>query len=268
VKQALPGRGIDQVDPFLLLHHGRIRVNPDAAPLHQGVGPHPHRGFSPVSFIIEGEVHHRDSRGNDQIASQGEVQWMHAGAGIIHSERPSNTLVQQGGTQEVVQLWINTPATQKMNQPDYQHVPVAEIPTFKSADGIFSNKLIAGHYLELEGNIQTQSDLLIIWSESPSASTQQLAIPDGFSVMIYTLKGSVSINESESVGPENLMVIAEGTEVLSIDSEGKSEFLLLAGSPLEEKVVQHGPFVMNSTTEILEAMRDYQMGKMGILIEE
>lgn len=266
--QALPGRDIDHVDPFLLLHHGRIKVNQDAAPLHQGVGPHPHRGFTPVSFIIAGEVHHRDSRGNDQIASQGEVQWMHAGAGIVHSERPSDTLVKKGGTQEVVQLWINTPATEKMNQPDYQYSPASEIPTFKSPDRTFSNKLIAGQYNELHGNIQTQSEILIIWGESLSDGTQQLSIPVGFSAMVYLLKGSISINDSEYLEPENLIVLENDTISLNMVGQGRCEFLLLGGAPLNEKVVQHGPFVMNSTTEILEAMRDYQMGKMGILIEE
>ena len=106
IKQALPTAKVPQVDPFLLLHHGRFGTRNDAPAKHQGIGPHPHRGFSPVTFVIEGEVHHRDSRGNNQIARKGEVQWMNAGAGIIHSERPSQDLVDSGGHQEIIQLWI------------------------------------------------------------------------------------------------------------------------------------------------------------------
>ena len=113
VKQPLPTNKVDQVDPFLLLDHLRIKYYNDRTAKIQGIGPHPHRGFFPVTFIIEGELHHRDSRGNNQIAKEGEVQWMHAGAGIIHSERPSEALAARNGTQEIIQLWINSPADKK-----------------------------------------------------------------------------------------------------------------------------------------------------------
>ena len=117
IKQAFPTNKIQQIDPFLLLHHGKLKYSDSKLAKHQGVGPHPHRGFSPVTFVIEGEVHHRDSRGNNQIAKKGEVQWMHAGAGIIHSERPSQALVEATQIQEIVQLWINSPADKKMTPP-------------------------------------------------------------------------------------------------------------------------------------------------------
>ena len=113
LKQALPTIKVDQVDPFLLLHHGELKYNENAKALHQGVGAHPHKGFSPVTFVIEGEIHHRDSRGNNQIAKKGEVQWMHAGAGIVHSERPSQALIDRNGTNEIIQLWVNSPADRK-----------------------------------------------------------------------------------------------------------------------------------------------------------
>ena len=131
VKQALPTQKVEHIDPFLLLHHGKFKFNPLAAAKHQGIGPHPHRGFSPVTFVVEGEVHHQDSRGNNQIASKGEVQWMHAGAGIIHSERPSEKLIEQKGQQEIIQLWINSPASSKKKEPHYQFIPKEQIPTSK-----------------------------------------------------------------------------------------------------------------------------------------
>ena len=117
VKQALPLEDQRMFDPFMLLHHARIKYNAKDDAIHQGVGPHPHRGFSPVTFVIEGEVHHRDSRGNNQIASKGELQWMNAGAGLIHSERPSMRAVKEEMTQEIIQLWINTPKKSKMLIP-------------------------------------------------------------------------------------------------------------------------------------------------------
>ncbi len=113
VKQALPTQKVDRVDPFLLLHHARTQYYNDRPAKTQGIGPHPHRGFSPVTFVIEGEVHHRDSRENNQIAKEGEVQWMHAGMGIIHSERPSENLAANNGVQEIIQVWINSPADKK-----------------------------------------------------------------------------------------------------------------------------------------------------------
>jgi len=184
LKQALPSTNVNQVDPFLLLHHGKFTFTEDAPAIHQGLGPHPHRGFSPVSFIIEGEVHHRDSRGNSQIAKKGEVQWMHAGAGIIHSERPSQDLADKKGTQEVIQLWINSPASRKMQEPNYQYVSKIDMHVFKTTDNQILNKLIADRYNGLQSKIQTESELLIIWSESQLGGSQTFSIPREFNAMI------------------------------------------------------------------------------------
>jgi redox-sensitive bicupin YhaK (pirin superfamily) len=268
VKQALPTQQVDQVDPFLLLHHGRFKAREDSPALHQGLGPHPHRGFTPVSFVIEGEVHHRDSRENNQIAKQGEVQWMHAGAGIIHSERPSQALADRSGTQEVVQLWINSPAIKKMIPPDYQYTPEAEIPFFLSEDNNFKNKIIAGQYNGLQGKIKTQSELLILWSYALGRASQMLSLPESFNSMIYVLKGELNVTGFGKVLAESLIIFDEPSTEIEVTTDSEAQFLLLAGAPLHETVVHQGPFVMNNTTEILEAMRDYQMGKMGFLVEE
>jgi redox-sensitive bicupin YhaK (pirin superfamily) len=268
VKQALPTQKVDQLDPFLLLHHGTFSTTEDAPARQQGIGPHPHRGFSPVTFVIRGEVHHRDSRGNDQIAKEGEVQWMFAGAGIVHSERPSEALANVSGTQEIVQLWINAPAASKMKQPKYQYKSKAEIPVFTSEDGQFVNKLVAGNYGDLRSNMQTESELLIVWSQSKSAGSQSYTIPTGFNTMIYVIKGNLHIKGYGKVSPENLVIFEAQDGDIEVSAEEKVEFLLLCGKPIDEVVVKQGPFVMNNTTEIMVAMRDYQMGKMGILIEE
>ncbi|MFK7809256.1 MAG: pirin family protein [Saprospiraceae bacterium] len=232
------------------------------------MGTHPHRGFSPVTFVVEGEVHHRDSRGNNQVAKKGEVQWMHAGAGIIHSERPSQELVEREGMQEIIQLWINSPAEKKMQLPKYQFIREEDFPIFHSADKSFRNKVVAGHYKDFSGAISPQSEVLAIWGTTEKKGKQIYSIPKYYNTMIYLIKGELDIAGYGRVEQKNLAVFENENTDIEISSSSKANFLLLAGVPINEKVVQQGPFVMNSETEIMEAMRDYQMGKMGILIEE
>ena len=268
LKQALPTNNVDQVDPFLLLHHAKFKYREDAPALHQGIGPHPHRGFSPVTFVVEGEVHHRDSRGHSKIAKQGDVQWMHAGAGIIHSERPSQALVERNGMQEIIQLWINTPAAKKMQEPKYQFMPEIEMPVFLSPDAMMSGKLVAGKYNNLQSSIKTESELMIVWANAKGGDSQTYLIPDLFNVMLYVIRGTIRITGYGKVDEESLVVFDKGGESIQVMAETDAQFLLLGGKPINEKITQQGPFVMNTTTEILEAFRDYRMGKMGILIEE
>ena len=268
LKQALPTNKVQQVDPFLLLHHGELKYRKHAKAVQQGVGAHPHRGFTPVTFIIEGEIHHRDSRGNNQIAKKGEVQWMHAGSGIVHSERPSQDLIDRNGTNEIIQLWVNSPADKKMQEPSYQYVPEQEMPVFLSEDKNIRSKVIAGQYDSLKGKIEGESELLMLWNDAIETGSQTFSVPTGFNTMLYTIKGQLKVKDYGLVEKESLVIFEDDGDQISITADQGASFLLLSGLPLNEKMVQHGPFVMNSQTEILEAMRDYQMGKMGILIEE
>ncbi len=268
VKQALPTQKVQQVDPFLLMHHATAKYNKNRPAKHQGVGPHPHRGFSPVTFIIQGEVRHRDSWGNDQIAKAGEVQWMHAGAGIVHSERPSEDLVASSGKQEIVQLWINSPSSAKMQPPEYIYLSKDAMPVFTSEDKKIINKLVAGQYGELTSKLKAKSELLVLWGTAESGATQQLEIPTGFNSMLYLIKGTMNVKGFGIIEADHLAVLSEEGNKIEMSFAEDSQFLLLCGKPLNEKVTQHGPYVMNTQTEVLEAMRDYQMGKMGILIED
>lgn len=268
VKQAIPTQRVDQIDPFLLLHHGVFSPNEDAPARHQGIGPHPHRGFSPVTFVIEGEVHHRDSRGNDQIAKTGEVQWMFAGMGIVHSERPTEASVKSGTVQEIVQLWINAPAAYKMNQPKYQYKGLTDIPIFESNDGLITNKLVAGKYLDMSASIETTSELLILWAKTSNTAQQTYHIPTGHNSMLYLVKGTLTIKGYGEVSKEHLIMFDVADGDIQVKSKGNAEFIVMSGAPINEPVAKQGPFVMNDTTEIMVAMRDYQMGKMGVLIED
>ena len=268
IKQALPTQKVNQVDPFLLLHHGTFEFHKNAPAIHQGIGPHPHRGFTPVTFVIEGEVHHRDSRGHNQIAKQGEVQWMHAGAGITHSERPSQASVDAGINQEIIQLWINSPADQKMKPATYQFFKEEDFPHTLSEDQAIKCKIIAGNIAEKKSKIQTESPLLIMWCHAYSDGNMKHHIPRDYNAMVYVIKGDIKISGYGIVDSQTLAIFDNDNENIEIKSSKGTQYLILSGKPLNEKVVQQGPFVMNSETEILRAMRDYQMGKMGVLIEE
>jgi len=268
VKQSLPTQKVNRVDPFLLVHHLKIQYFDDRPARIQGIGPHPHRGFSPVTFIIDGELHHRDSRGNSQIAKAGEVQWMHAGAGIVHSERPSEALAERNGFQEIIQLWINSPAVSKMKQPYYRYISKEQIQVVISEDKKVKTKVIAGEFKEIKSDIPTESDLQVLWGTAQKDGTETFQIPTDYNSMLYLIKGTMRITGYGLVEAENLVIFEEeGNEIILTFSED-SQFLMLSGIPLNEKVSQSGPFVMNNQTQILEAMRDYQMGKMGVLIEE
>lgn len=268
IMQALPTQNVLGLDPFLLLHHGEFTFRDDAPARHQGIGPHPHRGFSPVTFVIEGEIRHQDSRGNNQVAKKDEVQWMHAGAGIIHSERPTQELVENGGLQEIIQLWINSPSAKKMNQPMYQFLNSKSQTRYLSKDKRVVNKVIAGSHQGNFGKIKTESELLIIWSEGQTGGKETYTIPSGFNAMIYLIKGNVRLVGYGTVESKQLAVFDEANGDIEVNMNSEAQFLILAGRPLNEKITQSGPYVMNTQTQIMEAMRDYQMGKMGILIEE
>lgn len=268
IKQALPTQKIAQVDPFLLLHHAKSKTTDTASAKHQGIDPHPHRGFSPVTFIISGEVHHRDSWGNNQIAKKGEIQWMHAGAGIVHSERPSKEMCLRNEEQEIVQLWINTPAQHKMIPPNYQYLSTSEIPKFYSSKKGIESKLVAGKYNDLRSKVITQSEQLIIWGNSKVKDQAVYNVTNSWNCMLYLIKGNIKVKGYGMVEAEHLIIFESEGENIQIEADPNAQWLLLAGNPINEKVVQQGPYVMNTETQILEAMRDYQMGKMGILIED
>ncbi|WP_034925329.1 pirin family protein [Gillisia sp. CAL575] len=268
VKQALPTHKIQQVDPFLLLHHASVKFNKNREARHQGVGPHPHRGFSPVTFIVDGEVRHRDSWGHDQVAKKGEVQWMNAGAGIVHSERPSEDLLQDSARQEIIQLWINSPSSAKMLPPEYTFLSKEAMPLIVSEDKKIETKLIAGTYKDQRGKVTPKSELLVLWVSGKDTGFEQFEIPNDFNCILYLIKGSLFIKGYGIVEAEQLVVYEINGNGIEVTLKQDSQFLLLSGKPIEEKVTQHGPYVMNTQTEVLEAMRDYQMGKMGILIED
>jgi redox-sensitive bicupin YhaK (pirin superfamily) len=268
IRQAFPTAQVEQIDPFLLLHHADIKVPKHIEPDHGGVGPHPHRGFSPVTFIFQGGVHHRDSRGNDSVVYAGGAQWMNAGMGVMHSERPPKDIHDIGGRQEIIQLWINTPAKNKMDQPAYFPVQANETGKFVSADGKVKVSVVSGEVLGVKGPIPTISPVNAATLEIQKGGKISVPMPGDYNAFLYLLNGKINIEGYGLTEALNAVVFAKDGEGVTVEAAEDSRILLMSGLPLNEEVVSHGPFVMNTHTEILEAMRDYQTGKMGILIED
>ena len=266
-RQPLPSRGIDQLDPFLLLHHAEAKAPVHRKPKDAGIGPHPHRGFSPVTFVYKGAVHHRDSRGNSSVVYAGGTQWMNAGMGIIHSERPSDDIHEIGGVQEIIQLWINTPAAHKMDVPSYHPLSDGETPVVEGLENA-EIKVVAGRYGGVKGPIPSQTEVIALRSTFAKEGQHFFQLPQDYNAYLYALDGQLKLEGYGLLEGLNLAILERGGDGIGVTAQEDTRFILMAGKPLNEPVVSQGPFVMNTTTEIMEAMRDYQMGKMGVLVEE
>lgn len=265
IRQPFPTMNVQQIDPFLLLHHADVKVPQHIEPDDAGVGPHPHRGFSPVTFIFKGGVHHRDSRGNDSVIYAGGAQWMNAGMGVIHSERPPVDIHEIGGRQEIIQLWINTPAAHKMDQPAYIPLASENVPT-KATDKLVL-KVFSGEIDGLKGPIPSHTEVNAATLELMKGGKFSAEVPTDHNAVIYILNGKLNIEGYGLAEGLHAVLFKKDGEGIAFEALEDTRVLLLTGKPLDEKVVSHGPFVMNDQTQILEAMRDYQMGKMGVLIE-
>jgi redox-sensitive bicupin YhaK (pirin superfamily) len=267
VRQPIPSAEVERVDPFLLLHHAEVKV-PEHTPVEKaGVSPHPHRGFSPVTFIFKGGVHHRDSRGNDNVIYAGGTQWMNAGMGIIHSERPPKDIFEKGGIQEIIQLWINTPAQHKMDQPSYNPLTEEDTPVYRSNDELVKINVIAGELENIKGPVPSLSPVNTFTAEFKKGGKYFFRIPDEHNLFIYLLDGKLKINTATEIAGKYAAVFENEGEGFEAEALEDTRFFIGSGKPLNEPVASHGPFVMNNQTELLQAFRDYQMGKMGILIE-
>jgi quercetin 2,3-dioxygenase len=266
LRQPIPTSDVDKVDPFLLLHHyGPFAISEFNNPFD--LGPHPHRGFEPITLLFQGEQLHRDSLGNESLVKAGDVQWTTAGRGIIHAEGPTKEFVKKGGTLEGIQLWLNLPAKYKMMTPNYQHIKSEQMSIVEDESGHISLKVVAGKQKGKEGLIKTQTEVNVFMVESKSNGSMIVDIPENHESCIYLLDGELTINDSLKLSKGNNQMVVFNTDGNSFKFETTKEsaFIILSGEPINEKVTQYGPYVMNTQTEILEAMRDFQQGKMGYL---
>jgi hypothetical protein len=257
--RALPNRGIDQIDPFLLLnHHGPQEFLPNNSGLP--FGPHPHRGFETLTFILKGDVVHSDSSGGKSIITSGGIQWMTAGSGIIHSENSSDEFKKNGGVEEVLQLWINLPAKLKMTQPKYIGLQKEEIPKLKFDNNNVTINLISGSLGNGKGAVDTLTDVFTSYIELKAGGVFNINVERERNILFYVVDGKVKVNNQIA---EKLYLVEFGNDDEEIKVEALEDTIIIFchGKPLNEPVVSYGPFVMNTEGEIRQAMIDYQSGK-------
>ncbi|HEV7373157.1 MAG TPA: pirin family protein [Pyrinomonadaceae bacterium] len=268
VRRPFPKASFSEFDPFLLLDEmGPMNVAPGAA---KGAPDHPHRGFETVTYMLSGEMEHKDSQGHAGKLSAGDVQWMTAGAGVIHSEMPSAEFQRTGGRLHGFQLWVNLPQQNKMITPRYQEIPSARIPVARTKDGLVSVRVIAGEALGARAVIETVTPIMYLhFTLQPGGSVSQ-PMPQGYNAFAYVVDGEGLFGaEVERAGDgQMVMFAADGDEVMienPANAGAPLELLLIAGVPLNEPVARYGPFVMNTEGEIRQAIEDYRQGRMGAI---
>jgi len=251
-----------QASPFLLLDYaGPAQFTPTAKP--RGVGQHPHRGFETVTIVYQGEVEHRDSTGNGGVIGPGDVQWMTAASGILHEEFHSQAFTRKGGALEMVQLWVNLPAKEKMAAPGYQGILDQDIPQVDLAEDAGTLRVIAGDYIGNKGPAHTFTPIDVWDVRLRQGKTTTLPIPEGRTAALVVLHGTVLVNSQEVVREAQMVLLDRAGKDLRVEANNDATLLLLSGEPIDEPIVGHGPFVMNSQGEILQAMQDFNAGRFG-----
>jgi len=263
VRNLFPSNELDrEVSPFLMLDYAGPRYfAPTDHP--RGVGEHPHRGFETVTIVYEGVVSHRDSTGNAGVIGPGDVQWMTAASGIVHEELHEKEFAKKGGTLHAIQLWVNLPKASKMSAPGYQTILNADIPAVDLEGGAGRLRVIAGSFLGHSGPARTFTPVELYDLQMKAGHRAQLSMPSGQNTSIFVLQGRGSVNESRDVEEAELIVFRRNGSEVVIDARQDSRLLLMSGEPIEEPIARYGPFVMNTREELIQAVKDYQMGKMG-----
>jgi quercetin 2,3-dioxygenase len=254
-----------RASPFLLLDYaGPADFPPSTKP--RGVEQHPHQGFETVTIVYSGEVEHRDSTGGGGLIGKGDVQWMTAASGLVHEEMHGREFTKRGGTLEMIQLWVNLPAKDKQGPPHYQSITAAQIPEVPLPDAAGIVRVIAGNYNGTKGPARTFTPLNLWDVRLKETGRTQLAVPDGHNTLVFVLKGNIELPGSESLGDAELAVFNSQGSSVGLTALADTKLLVLDGEPINEPVVAHGPFVMNSRAEIQQAFEDYQSGRMGQLV--
>jgi quercetin 2,3-dioxygenase len=266
VRRPFPQSSFSEFDPFLLLDEmGPMDLGPGQA---KGAPDHPHRGFETVTYMLSGEMEHRDSRGHAGRLTPGDVQWMTAGAGVVHSEMPGGELLRDGGRMHGFQLWVNLPKNDKMMKPRYQEIPKSRIPKVTSADGLVSVSVIAGEAMGEKAVIETRTPIVYLHYTIKPGGVVTQNVSARFNTFAYVIDGAglFGADRERAVDGQMVLFAQDGNEVRIENPSGASDtldILLIGGMPLNEPIVRYGPFVMNTEQEIRQAIDDYRRGKMG-----
>lgn len=261
VRRPFPVPGFRMLDPFILLDEmGPVQW---AAGEALGAPDHPHRGFETVTYLLQGHMQHRDSRGHSGELKPGDVQWMTAGSGVIHSELPAPEFQQQGGLMHGFQLWVNLPAKQKMIPPRYQEIPAKNIPQQTTEDGRVTVRVIAGEALGEHAVIDTVIPITYLHYSMKAGANHTQALSKAHNSFVYVFAGKAALGNEALTVHEGQLAILNHVDEIQLSAKDELELLLLSAMPINEPVVQHGPFVMNTEEEIHQAYRDYQQGILG-----
>ena len=264
VRRPFPQASFSDFDPFLLLDEmGPMELGPGQA---KGAPDHPHRGFETVTYMLSGEMQHKDSRGHAGRLTPGDVQWMTAGAGVVHSEMPSAEFTRTGGRMHGFQLWVNLPKRDKMMKPRYQEIPGSQIPKATSADGLVSVGVIAGEAMGRKAVIETRTPIIYLhYSIKPGGVARQQA-SSTYNTFAYIVDGEGLFGaERERAKDGQMVLFAQDGDEVRIENTGNAtlDVLLIGGMALNEPIARYGPFVMNTESEIRQAFEDYRLGRMG-----
>src|SRR5579862_4074020 len=265
VRNLFPSNGIEsEIDPFLMLDYaGPTHFDPSYRP--HGVGEHPHRGFETVTIAYQGVIAHRDSGGHEGTIGPGDVQWMTAASGVVHEEKQGAEFAEKGGTLEMVQLWVNLPRAKKMSAPRYQNLVAADIPNVQ-LDGAGYARVIAGELRGAKGPAKTFTPLNVFDLRLEGGQRVELPLPEGHNGGLVLLKGHAVLNGAETLnGEAQIALLSADGDRVAIETKEDTTLLVLSGEPIGEPVASYGPFVMNTREEVIQAVRDYNDGKMGHL---
>lgn len=268
VRRPFPKASLSDFDPFLLLDEmGPMDVAPGEA---KGAPDHPHRGFETVTYLLSGDMQHKDSGGHAGRLRAGDVQWMTAGAGVVHGEMPSPEFLRDGGRMHGFQLWVNLPQRDKMIKPRYQEIPGSQIPKATSADGLVSVSVIAGEAMGEKAVIETRTPIIYLHYRLEPGGVALQRVPRDYNAFAYVVDGAGLFGaDGERVGDGQMVMFAPDGDAVRIenpaDAKATLEVLLIAGVPLNEPIARYGPFVMNTESEIRQAFEDYSRGRMGAI---
>ena len=265
VRNLFPSNDLDrELSPFIMLDYAGPTFN-QATDTPRGVGEHPHRGFETVTIVYQGRVAHRDSAGNSGVIGPGDVQWMTAASGIVHEELHEREWAKRGGTLQAIQLWVNLPKSSKMSAPGYQTIVKDQIPVVQLDGGAGSLRVIAGSVGGAKGPAKTFTPIELYDLRLRAGHSMPLQIPNGYNVGLLILSGQASVEGSHRLSEAELAVFTSTGEPMTIIAEEDATILVMAGDAIDEPVARYGPFVMNTKAELVQAVNDYQAGKMGHL---
>lgn len=268
VHNFIPGNGrlsMQRMSPFIMLdYNSPFYFTPTDTP--RGVGVHPHRGFETVTIAYKGKVEHHDSGGNHGVISEGDVQWMTAASGVLHKEYHEKEFSKAGGYFQMVQLWVNLPAKDKMSKPKYQELTNASMGKVELTNGAGTVEVIAGKFGSTKGPASTFTPVNLMNAKLNKAGKAVFNFPSSYNTAIVVIEGTVKVNDNEAVANSFVLLKNDGEEFV-VEATEQSQILILSGEPINEPIAAHGPFVMNTREEIVQAMEDYSRGKFGILAD-